>query len=86
MITNALKYAFPDDRKGNIGISLKKDPDDNIRVIFKDDGIGLFRGNNNNGLGLQLVDTLVNDQLGGAMELTVDQGTQFDISFNEANH
>ena len=88
MITNALKYAFPQERKGKISINIKKDPNENVCIIFKDDGIGLPRENDNQnqgGLGMQLIETLVNDQLDGSVNLTVDQGTQFNIRFKVAN-
>ena len=45
LITNALKYAFPDDREGVVGVSLKQDQD--ILVLeVKDNGIGIPDTNN----------------------------------------
>jgi two-component sensor histidine kinase len=40
LITNALKYAFPDDRKGNIRIHIKE-LEEGLQLIVSDDGIGI---------------------------------------------
>src|SRR6202008_3774827 len=83
IISNALKYAFPNEREGEIHISLKK-KDDKLFLSIKDNGIGLpkeldFR--NTESLGLQLVVTLV-EQLGGEIAINTEKGTNFTITFN----
>ena len=82
LLTNALKHAFPNGRKGEVSVSLKPD-DETITLVVADDGIGFpdaidFR--NTESLGFQLVTALV-DQLGGTIELTRGKGTTFVISF-----
>jgi len=60
LITNAVKYAFPDDRQGTISISLKA-TETGARLEISDDGIGLpsgFRLPAMAGKGLSLVQGL----------------------------
>jgi len=41
LVSNSLKHAFPGGRKGQITVELTALPDDNVMLIFADDGIGL---------------------------------------------
>lgn len=84
LLTNCLKYAFPDDKKGTITIMLNKN-DDKFILIIKDDGIG-FPSNlnykNTDSLGLELVNSLTK-QIDGNIELNSADGTEFRITFDE---
>ncbi len=81
LVTNALKYAFPGDRQGTIGIDLTQDESGLILKVV-DDGVGIPSGfdiDRNDSMGLRLVQILTN-QLQG--EWTFDsnaQGTQVAI-------
>jgi PAS domain S-box-containing protein len=82
IISNALKYAFPNNRKGNIYVSMKE-TDRAICISIADDGVGLpdhvdYR--NTESLGLQLVVTLV-EQINGKIRLDNKKGTKFVIDF-----
>jgi two-component sensor histidine kinase len=82
LITNCLKYSFPDDRRGEIVLRLKSDSDNSVELILADNGIGMpedFDWKNSNTLGLQLVRNLVEQQLNGSIELDSTDGTQFKI-------
>ncbi|MCD1296158.1 hypothetical protein CUJ83_14235 [Methanocella sp. CWC-04] len=84
LVSNSLKYAFPDGEKGSISVGLHNDNGKYILVVG-DNGIGLPEDldlRNTTTLGLQLVNTLVN-QLEGEMELERDSGTLFRIMFKE---
>jgi PAS domain S-box-containing protein len=84
LISNSLKYAFPDDRKGEISVSIKKQ-DDKLELIVKDDGTGIpdkLDRENSNTLGLKLVRTLVENQLDGSIVMESKHGTKFTIKFN----
>ena len=84
LISNCLKHAFPDGRKGTIMISLKKDGN-KLEFIIKDDGKGLpgnFDISEINSLGLKLINNLTM-QLNGFMEIDTVEGTAFKITFNE---
>jgi len=82
ILSNALKYAFPNNRKGKISIGLSH-KNQEITLIIKDNGIGLpdhIDYKNTESLGLQLVVTLA-DQLGGSIKLDRLKGTKFTIVF-----
>ena len=82
LVSNALKYAFPENYEGHIFVQLKT-KDDMVILSISDNGIGLPRDidyRNTESLGLQLVVTLV-EQISGEMELNTDKGTNFTIKF-----
>ncbi|MFI5148457.1 MAG: PAS domain S-box protein [Bacteroidia bacterium] len=82
ILSNALKYAFPKNRKGKINLRLSH-KNQEISLVIQDDGIGLpehIDYRNTESLGLQLVVTLV-DQLGGQIRLDRSKGTKFTIVF-----
>lgn len=70
LVTNALKYAFPDGGGGTIEISLRLANDDTAEIVVRDDGVGCH-ARAEPGLGTRLV-TLLARQLGG--ELSRSQG------------
>lgn len=75
LITNAIKHAFPGDRKGFICINLKTE-NNIIYLEVNDNGVGIPDGldfNNTNTLGLQLVNTLI-DQLGAEIKFNSKKG------------
>ncbi|MCK4417131.1 MAG: hypothetical protein KAV99_03080, partial [Candidatus Latescibacteria bacterium] len=94
LVSNSLRYAFPEGREGKICIDLRSDlpaaPSDTaaqrgnkFTLIVSDNGVGLpkdldFR--NTKSLGLELVNTLA-DQLRGTIELDRSGGTAFKIRF-----
>lgn len=86
LLSNSLKYAFPDGRKGKIDIALRKINEREIELIVGDNGTGLpadldFR--NTGSLGLKLVTMLAEDQLEGKIELDMTEGTKFRVRFKE---
>jgi two-component system, sensor histidine kinase PdtaS len=86
LISNSLKYAFPDEKKGEINISMKKQ-DKEIVLIVKDNGVGIPDGlewENSATLGLQLVQIYAKYQnhLDGSIDLYNTNGTKFIIKFN----
>lgn len=84
LITNALKYAYPDKEGGKITIEVfEKSGKVTIRVL--DFGVGLPKGfkiGETDSLGLSLVDTLI-DQIDGELKLKTDSGTEFLIIFEK---
>jgi len=86
LVSNALKHAFPDGRKGEIRVGLRF-ADDRFTLVVADNGIGLpadmdFRVTNT--MGLQVVTTLAR-QLDGKIELDRHEGTAFKITFSKAD-
>ena len=84
LISNALKYAFPKGRGGEISVNIKRE-EKTLTIIFLDDGIGIppdFDWQNAPSLGLRLVNSLV-DQLDGTIELDRTSGTRFTMVLHE---
>jgi PAS domain S-box-containing protein len=84
LVSNSLKYAFPDNREGEINVSLKL-KDGKYILIIGDNGVGIPRSTdfrNTASLGLQLVNNLT-DQINGKIELDRSHGTEFKITFKE---
>ncbi|MBC8414213.1 PAS domain S-box protein [bacterium] len=87
LISNALKYAFPDDRRGKIEVTLQKQ-ENRLKLTIQDNGVGMPEGfdwKNSNTLGLKLVRTLVENQLDGSIDMESNNGTKFTIKFNIEN-
>ena len=83
LITNSLKYAFPDGRKGKIWIKFILE-NENMTLFYGDDGIGIpdsFDLATSQSLGLQLVNLLATHDLQGKIGLEYGQGTRFRIEF-----
>ncbi|MDO8873313.1 MAG: PAS domain S-box protein [Methanoregula sp.] len=84
LISNSLKYAFPEERKGEVFISVKKEGH-TLTILFKDDGIGIpgdLDWTNTPSLGLRLVTSLV-DQMNGTIDLDRSSGTAFMMVLHE---
>lgn len=82
IISNALKYAFPESRGGEIQIEFSRN-EKNFMLVLSDNGVGIpkdldFR--NTESMGLQLVN-LLTEQLNGEIELDISNGTKFTITF-----
>jgi two-component sensor histidine kinase len=90
LITNALKYAFPDGRDGEINIVLHPIDEKEIELRVSDNGVGLpedFDFRKTNTLGFQLVTTIAEQQLRGIVELKKkDQGIEFLIRFKKPSY
>jgi two-component sensor histidine kinase len=88
LVSNCLKHAFPDGREGEIRIELRSDGNDKFTLMVSDNGVGLLEDldfRDTKSLGLQLVNTLVN-QLEGTIELDRRGGTAFKITFTEMKY
>jgi len=86
LVSNSLKYAFPNNRKGQIKIALHATDGDEMELRIIDNGIGLPEGldfRNTKSLGLKLVQWLAEDQLEGTVRLKTIKGTDFLIKFKE---
>ena len=88
LVTNTLKYAFPHHKKGEFRIELHSYSNGLYGLIISDNGVGIPENidfNETDTLGLQLVNSLVN-QLEGTIELTRRDGTEFKIKFKELEY
>ena len=85
LVSNALKYAFPDRTEGMIYISVSKEMDGEFNLIVWDNGVGIpdnFDISQSQSLGMRLVTMLV-DQLNGKVSFSGHQGTRWEIKFRE---
>ncbi len=80
ILTNALKYAFPEGRHGKIEIHLEKTKDHTLRLRIADDGIGKSGTTKGTGFGSQLV-ALLTRQLEGTLYEEVQDGTIIYLDF-----
>jgi PAS domain S-box-containing protein len=84
LVSNCLKYAFPNQKEGELKVSLKSVGNE-YKLIISDNGIGIPENIdffNTESLGLQLVNSLT-DQIDGKIEFNRDNGTEFKITFKE---
>jgi len=79
LVTNAVKYAFPDLRSGTIRVQLQRGPQGWVEVLIRDDGIGMSHLREGS-LGYGLVRSLV-EQIRGEMTTRSDAGLTVTISF-----
>jgi two-component sensor histidine kinase len=82
LVTNSLKYAFPEGKKGDILLGLYLENEE-YSLIVSDNGVGFpeeIDFKNTDSLGMQLVNTLV-AQLDGNIILNRNNGTEFIIKF-----
>ncbi len=83
LVSNSLKYAFPDDQRGKITVRFENGDNKSIVLTVADNGVGLPAGLDASAtetLGLQLV-TILTRQLRGTIELDREGGTKFTIKF-----
>lgn len=85
LVSNALKYAFPDNISGDIQVKFYSENDWTFILMIADNGVGLpadFNHQKFHTLGLTLVHGLVK-QLQGRIEINTQQGTKFKITFTK---
>lgn len=83
LVSNSLKYGFPNGRGGVIRIELRRRPDGQSILTVADNGVGLPEEVgfwNTQTLGLRLVGTLVK-QLEGKVEVDRSEGTSVQVTF-----
>ena len=83
LMTNAFKYAFPDDRKGQVNIEFKYTDDKTVSLHICDNGIGLPKNTDfskSDTLGMQIVH-LLTQQINGELKVQRKKGTCIKIFF-----
>ena len=86
LVSNALKHAFPDGRRGTLWISLQALEANECLLRVRDDGVGMPRSidpKTTDTLGLQLVNDLA-DQLHGGVAMSGLNGVDIAITFQTA--
>jgi two-component sensor histidine kinase len=85
LLQNAVEHGFAGRKTGSIAVWLK-DEGDAIEILIVDDGEGLppsFDLTQTGSLGLQIVQTLVKDDLKGSFELEDGAGATATIRFSK---
>ena len=85
LVTNALKYAFPDEFKGHPGIIVKLWREDDTHYLqVSDNGVGLPDSldiRNPSTIGMQLVNLWAQRQMNGTLDIRFINGTVITVSF-----
>jgi signal transduction histidine kinase len=89
LFLNSTAHAFPDGRGGNVNIKVMAAGNDEVKILFSDDGCGMSldirrkafdpffttrREQGSTGLGLHIVHTIVTNCLGGRLHLDSEAG------------
>jgi signal transduction histidine kinase len=89
LFLNSVAHAFPDGRPGSVDIKAREIDNDQVEIIFSDDGCGMSldvrrrafdpffttrRDQGGTGLGLHIVYSIVTSRLGGHLELDSEPG------------
>ena len=80
LLTNTIKYAFPDGRSGKVQIKLAQAANGNLQMQVSDDGVGKSGTITGTGFGGQLV-SLLTQQLEGTMKEENNNGTHIFFEF-----
>jgi PAS domain S-box-containing protein len=85
LLSNSLKYAFPNGRAGVITIGLRRGAGETFQLRLADDGVGIpeeVHFQKPKSFGFEIIHSLIG-QLGGAIELDRTKGTAFTITFGQ---
>ena len=83
LCSNALKYAFPEGRQGELCVEFRRTDNENYLLVIRDNGVGLlgdFDIDKAESMGFLLVESMV-EQLDGTLEIDQNSGTSFKIIF-----
>ena len=86
IVSNSLKYAFPKSSSGEIQISMKNEPEEDLTLIISDNGIGFpedFDEDTINSLGLKLIKRMVEQIQGESTRKTSKNGTTHTITIKK---
>jgi two-component system, sensor histidine kinase PdtaS len=84
-VTNSIKYAFPDGKKGEITIRMERISENRIRLVIADNGIGIpddWNKLQRDSLGLKLMKGL-SDDVRGKLWIENVHGTKITLAFDE---
>ncbi len=85
LVTNALKYAYPHGRAGEIRVDLSASESGEVTLTVRDFGVGLPASvdwKNSKSLGLPIVD-LLSQQIGGTLNVQRSPGAMFTVKFSK---
>lgn len=80
LVTNSLKYAFPDRRPGLVRVAFMRE-DDHYHLVVEDNGVGMSGDINGNGLGLRLLQGFSRVMKGKIDMRSTSKGTSTSVKF-----
>lgn len=80
LVTNAYKYAFPEDRHGTISVALVRQENATVNLNVSDDGVGEAEGSRA-GLGTRLVEVLAAQIGGKCSRASANPGMTITVTF-----
>jgi two-component sensor histidine kinase len=80
LLTNTIKYAFPEGRSGKVQIKLEQGANGNLQMLVSDNGVGKSGTIKGTGFGGQLI-SLLTRQLGGTIKEDNNNGTHIFFEF-----
>jgi PAS domain S-box-containing protein len=83
LVTNAVKYAFPDGRSGMIILQARRCGPGTVEIVVRDDGVGMASYREGS-LGYGLIRALI-QQIGGHVDIQGDAGVNVTITFSDAS-
>jgi len=86
LVSNSLKYAFPEGKPGEIKISLRSIDENKLELIVSDNGVGIPANvdfKKSESWGWRLIMLLAENQLHGDINLNRNKGTEFQIRFKD---
>ncbi|MDM8538363.1 histidine kinase dimerization/phosphoacceptor domain -containing protein, partial [Desulfobacterales bacterium HSG17] len=89
LVSNCLKHAFPDNRKGKINIRVSSLNEDEFELTVSDDGAGISKDldiRDLESMGLQLVRVLAEDTFEGKIELDGTDGTRLKLKLKKVKY
>jgi len=88
LVTNSLKYAFPDARQGVIRVGVTRADGGEYSLVVQDNGVGIppgFDPSSCDTLGMRLV-TMLTAQLNGTVQTSGSGGTRTELKFKESHY
>jgi len=85
LLQNSVEHGYEERSIGTVSVTLE-DEGDYVRIVIADDGEGLpssFQIDRTNSMGLHIVQTLVQDDLGGTLEIKSNGGVQATVRFSK---
>jgi PAS domain S-box-containing protein len=88
VISNSLKHAFPDNRRGLIQVELHPTADNAFELTVRDDGVGFspgFAWETCSSLGVRLI-RILTEQIEGHLDVHSNTGVEYRLRFQEPTH
>ena len=85
VLTNSFKHAFPNQRAGSISVRITLEPEDQVRMVIADDGVGQSEQGLDQDLPASMGQTLIaafTRQLNGEITAAGPPGTVTTVTFN----